>query len=318
MNALPNSPDLRRLQFLGQPSREAVAPYLTMLKARRYAPKTIQATIGMLKAFCVRLPPAHHARISRDITQTTPDNINAWLDVAHYDLAPSTINNILNALHRFFAFLQEQGQLTHQPINRRRHQVLVPQTLPKPMAEADLTHFFKVIDALHDRAMFLLMLRCGLRVGEVSALTWSTIDGEARSIRIDNGKGQVDRVVYYSPDVEHALRQWRRLQLPAVRYIFPSPLKPDTPLSVRTIQRVMARYLREAHIAAPYSPHALRHTFATHLLNAGAPLEVVKELMGHRSISMTLRYTQLYEATKRRQYDQAMAHIEKRSALLER
>jgi integrase len=59
--------------------------------------------------------------------------------------------------------------------------------------------------------MFLLMLRCGLRVGEVSALTWSTIDGEVRSIRIDNGKGQVDRVVYYSPDVEHALRQWRRL-----------------------------------------------------------------------------------------------------------
>jgi hypothetical protein len=61
MNALHNSPDLRRLQFLGQPSREAVAPYLTMLKARHYAPKTIQATIGMLKAFCARLPPAHQA-----------------------------------------------------------------------------------------------------------------------------------------------------------------------------------------------------------------------------------------------------------------
>jgi integrase len=63
------------------------------------------------------------------------------------------------------------------------------------MAEADLRRFFRVIDALHDRTMCLLMLRCGLRVGEVSALTWSAIDGEARSIRIDNGKGQVDRGV---------------------------------------------------------------------------------------------------------------------------
>jgi site-specific recombinase XerD len=302
---------------LGQPSREVVAYYLTMLRARHYAPKTIQATIGMLKAFCVRLPLAHQPRIFWDITQTTADDIDTWLDVAHHHgLAPSTINNILNALHRFFAFLQEQGQLAHQPINRRRHQVFVPQTLPKPMAEADLIHFFQVIDALHDRAMFLLMLRCGLRVGEVSTLRWSAIDGEARSIRIDNGKGQVDRVVYFSPDVEHALHPWRRIQPPDVRYVFPSPLKPGTPLNVRTIQRVMTRYLQEAHIAAPYSPHTLRHTFATHLLNAGAPLEVVKELMGHRSISMTLRYTQLYEATTRRQYDQAMAHIEQRSALV--
>jgi site-specific recombinase XerD len=318
MDALHHSPDLRQLAFLGQPSREVVAHYLTMLKARHYAPKTIQATIGTLKAFCARLPAAHQPRVCWDITQTTADDIDVWLDVAHHGLAPSTINTILNALHRFFAFLQEQGQLTHQPISRRRHQVLVPQTLPKPMAQADLVRFFQVIDALHDRTMFLLMLRCGLRVGEVSALTWSVIDGEARSIRIDNGKGQVDRVVYYSPDVEHALRQWRRLQPADLQYVFPSPLKPGSPLSVRTIQRLMARYLTAAHITAPYSPHALRHTFATHLLNAGAPLEVVKELMGHRSISMTLRYTQLYEATKRRQYDQAMARVEQRSALMER
>jgi site-specific recombinase XerD len=199
MNALQNSPDLRRLQFLGQPSREVVAHDLTMLKARHDAPKTIQATIGMLKAFCVRLPLAHQPWIFWDITQTTADDIDTWLDVAHHHgLAPSTINNILNALHRFFAFLQEQGQLAHQPVNRRRHQVLVPQTLPKPMAEADLIHFFQVIDALHDRTMFLLMLRCGLRIGEVSTLRWSAIDGEARSIRIDNGKGLVDRVVYFS------------------------------------------------------------------------------------------------------------------------
>jgi integrase len=261
MDALHHSPALRRRQFVGQPSREVVAHDLTMLKARHYAPQTIQATIGTLKAFCVRLPPAHQPRICWDITPTTADEIDTWLDMAHHrGLAPSTIHNILNTLHRFFAFLQEPGQLTHQPINRRRHQAFVPHTLPKPMAEADLLHFVQVIDALHDRTMFLLMLGCGLRVGEGSALTWSAIDGEARSIRINNAQGPVDRVGYFPPDVEHALRQWRRLQPADLGYVFPSPLKPATPLSVRTIQRLMARYLTAAHIAAPYSPHARRQS----------------------------------------------------------
>ena len=73
----------------------------------------------------------------------------------------------------------------------------------------------------------------------------------------------------------------------------------------------MTRYLRLAGITKPYSPHALRHTFATQLLNAGASLEVVKELMGHRSLDVTLRYTRLYDRTKRAQYDHAMAQVEK-------
>ena len=81
------------------------------------------------------------------------------------------------------------------------------------------------------------------------------------------------------------------------------------------MQRGMARYLRSAGITRRYSPHTLRHTFATQLLNAGASLEVVKELMGHRSITLTLRYAQVYETTKRTQYVQAMAQIEPQQAL---
>jgi site-specific recombinase XerD len=73
----------------------------------------------------------------------------------------------------------------------------------------------------------------------------------------------------------------------------------------------MTGYLKLAGITKGYSPHSLRHTFATQLLNAGASLEVVKELMGNRSLDMTLRYTQLYDRTKRAQYNQAMAQVEK-------
>jgi integrase/recombinase XerD len=166
--------------------------------------------------------------------------------------------------------------------------------------------------------MFLLMLRCGLRVGEVSALTWPAINVGAESLRINNGKGQVDRVVYYSADVAHAVRHWRRWQPLEATYRFPSSLQHGLPLGVRAIQHCMARYLKAAGISKPYSPHSLRHTCATQLLNAGAPLEVVKELMGHRSISMTLRDTQLYETTQRQQSDQAMERSEKRQAILAR
>ena len=91
--------------------------------------------------------------------------------------------------------------------------------------------------------------------------------------------------------------------------------KGGLPLSARQIRNCMTRYLKLAGITKAYSPHSLRHTFATQLLNAGASLEVVKELMGHRSIQVTLRYTQIYEMTKRQQYDRAMTQIEKRQAV---
>ena len=185
------------------------------------------------------------------------------------------------------------------------------------MADDEVVAFFRVIDAVRDRTMFLLMLRCGLRVSEVSGLAWLALDFTQGTVRIDHSKGQVDRVVYLAPDVAKALRQWQRLQGTPPRYVFPSRVtrKGGRPLSARQIQHCMTRYLKLAGILKAYSPHSLRHTFATQLLNAGASLEVVKELMGHRSLDVTLRYTQLYDRTKRAQYDQAMLQVATRQGL---
>jgi len=188
------------------------------------------------------------------------------------------------------------------------------------MAEDEVSAFFRVIDALRDRTMFLLMLRCGLRVGEVSSLRWSGIDLAQGTVRIENSKGHVDRVVYLSPDVAKALRQWQGLQTAAAPYVFPSRVrrKGVAALTARQIRNRMTRYLTLAGITKAYSPHSLRHTFATQLLNAGASLEVVYELMGPRSLDVTLRYTQLYDRTKRAQYDQAMAQVEQQQGLQRR
>jgi integrase/recombinase XerD len=316
MSTRPHSPSLHRLTFVSARNQDLVAEYLAHLRSRHASPKTLQTSLGALVTFYRRLPPARQPSLWQDVTRLTPADIDAWLEAAQrHGLAPSTIHTTLSVVRRFCTFLQEHGLLAHPPIQPRRHAVLLPQLLPRPMAEEDLIRFFQVIDVLRDRTMFLLMLRCGLRVGEVASLPWAAIDWAQGTIRVDNSKGRVDRVVYVSPDLEKVLRQWRRAQWPPMPWLFPSPSLPGAPVSVRSIQRVMAQYLKGAGITKAYSPHTLRHTFATQLLNAGTALEVVKELMGHRSITLTLRYAQVYDTTKRTQYTQAMAQIESRQAL---
>jgi len=315
---LQEFPQLSRLAFFSAQNRGLVADDLAHLRARHSASAMQEATIRAFRSFAVLMPAARQITLYQDLAQTTPMDIDAWIEASfHHQLAPGTVATRLRVVQGFFAFLRDQGYVSQSPIRLPRHDILVPQDLPRPMAEDEVSAFFRVIDALRDRTMLLLMLRCGLRVGEVSRLPWSAIDLAQGIIRIENSKGHVDRVVYLSSDVANALRQWHRLQAAEARDVFPSRLtrKGGTPLSARQIRNRMTRYLTLAGITKAYSPHSLRHTFATQLLNAGASLEVVKELMGHRSLDVTLRYTQLYDRTKRTQYDQAMAQVEQQQGL---
>jgi len=312
--ALQEFPQLQRLAMFSPATQGWIADYLAYLRARHYAPSVLEGTIRALKSFAVLMPTARQALLYQDLTQTTPLDIDAWIEASFRGkLAPGTIATRLRVMQGFFGFLRDQGLMAQSPIRHPRHHILVPQDLPRPMSEDEVVAFFRVIDALRDRTIFLLMLRCGLRVGEVSGLPWSAVDFTQGTLRIDNSKGHVDRVVYLSPDVAKALRQWQRLRTATALSVCPSRMTPKggLPLSARQIRNCMARYLQLACIRKAYSPHSLRHTFATQLLNAGASLEVVKALMGHRSLDVTLRYTQLYDRTKRAQYDQAMAQVEK-------
>jgi site-specific recombinase XerD len=310
---LQEFPQLQRLAMFSPANHSLIADYLAHLRARHYAPSVQEGTLRALKSFASLMPQTRQAPLYANLPQTTPTDIDSWIEASFRNhLAPSTVATRLRVVQGFFGFLRDQGSIGQSPIRYPRHHILVPQDLPRPMAEDEVVTFFRVIDVLRDRTMFLLMLRCGLRVGEVSGLPWSAIDLAQGTVRIDNSKGHVDRVVYLAPDVAKALRQWQRLYVTAAHYVFPSRLtrKGGLPLSARQIRNRMTRYLKLAGIQKAYSPHSLRHTFATQLLNAGASLEVVKELMGHRSLDMTLRYTQLYDRTKRAQYDQAMAQVE--------
>ncbi|MBI3951366.1 MAG: tyrosine-type recombinase/integrase [Acidobacteria bacterium] len=315
MEKIKSSHQLELLSGLGPKSRDQVMAYLQRQQARNCVPKTLMNVVYAIRRVDRYFPDDRRALVMDDLTQTTASDLDRWVHNAQqHGLAPGTINGTLKVLTKLFAFLIDQGQMTSQVVKRHRHRVLEPRTLPKPMAETDVVSFFKGIDSVGHRLLFLLMLRCGLRVSEACTLTWAQIDFEAGTIRIDQGKGRVDRIVYLAPDVQDTLTVWRAHQS-THGYLFPSDIKPSAPLTPRTAQRWMAQYLQRASITGRYTPHCLRHTFATQLLNAGLPLEVLKELMGHDSIQMTLRYAQLYESTKRRQYNQAMERIEHRQAM---
>lgn len=295
-------------------NQQRILHYLALLAARPYAPSTLRTIPRTLAGFLHALPQERQPVVAEDLTSTTPQDITAFLTAGQTaGLAPSTLNTKLSLLVSVFAHLCEEGVMQQQPV-RRRHRLLTPQGLPKAIPDADLVAFFQVIDSLRDRLLFLLMLRCGLRVSEACALSWEAVDLQAGTVRINQGKGRVDRLVYFSADVAQAFHRWRRHQPPGL-YVFPSPQRRRAHLFRSMINRLMDQYLAAAGLATHYSPHCLRHTFATHLLNAGVPLEVLQELLGHHSLHQTLRYTQLYDTTKRQPYEQAMASITQRHTL---
>jgi len=184
---LQEFPQLQRLAMFSPANHGLIADYLAHLRARHYAPSVQEGTIRALKSFASLLPEARQATLYADLTQTTPTDIDSWIEASfHHHLAPSTVATRLRVVQGFFGFLCDQGYVVQSPIRHPRHHILVPQDLPRPMAEDEVVAFFRVIDALRDRTMFLLMLRCGLRVGEVSSLPWSAIDLAQGTVRIDN------------------------------------------------------------------------------------------------------------------------------------
>ena len=296
---------------------DQVNRYLTALEARNYAQTTLTSILSIIKKLLRSLPETSRQRVCHNLARVTADDLDVYIRAARQqELTPSTINYTLSMLKGFFAFLCEAGEMPRQPVIKRRHSLFAPEPLPKPMAEVDLVAFFKVIDSVRDRLLFLLMLRCGLRVSEACAITWHNVDLGGGTALIKNGKGQIDRTAYLSPDVVQTLQLWRARGTTA-QYVFPGRF-PETSLSRKTAHELMQKYLREAGITKAYSPHCLRHSFATQMLNAGVTLEALKELMGRHSLQMTLRYTQLYESTKRQQYEHAMERIERRQAALGR
>jgi len=229
-------------------------------------------------------------------------------------LEPKTVNSHLDSIRGFYGFLQdEEGMSMIHPV-KRGYALRLPRPLPRYLRDEQVMHLFKEIKRPRDRALFTVMLRCGLRLQEVANLTLDAIDLKARRIHVRHGKGGKDRMVYISDDAYHALVYYLRVRSShRAKKLFLVEKGPyrGQPISVRGIQRRMEHYARKANLRV--SCHQLRHTMATQLLNADADLVTIQDLLGHTRIKTTQRYAAVSNLKVQRDYFKAMdVIIEKR------
>ncbi len=201
---------------------------------------------------------------------------------------PATINRRLAAIRALYTFLADDDPALVCPVLPHRHGLKEPQRLPRPVQEADLAQFFAVIHDARDRAMFVLMLRCGLRISEVAELQINDLYlDEPHPRLVAHGKGSKERSAYLSPQAERALRAYlaERPCTPS-DFVFVSYLGDG--MSTTAIHKRLMRYRKQAGIYL--SAHRLRHSFANDLLGADVPVTTIQKLLGHRWLETTQTY----------------------------
>lgn len=261
--------------------------------------------VAQFFAFVERPTPRANPR-PLGIQQIDHHLIQAFLSSLYRAHTKSSIGRKLSALKSFFRFLVREGELQRDPslqLASPKKDHPLPSYLP-------VDEMFRLLDApppdsaagLRARAMLEVLYSCGLRVSELVSLDWDDVDDNLEVIRVQ-GKGNTERVVPIGRRALDSLARYRA-QIPSLltpKKRGDSPRPPSCPavflnrrggrLTTRSVARSVADYARACGISLKTSPHALRHSFATHLLEAGADLRAIQELLGHASLSTTQKYT---------------------------
>jgi integrase/recombinase XerD len=181
--------------------------------------------------------------------------------------------------------------VAHIPLPRQ------PRKLPVVLSQAELMQLFDAVRSLKQRAIMMTAYASGLRLAEVTHLQVSDIDSERLMIRVGQGKGQKDRYVMLSPTLLEVLRLYWRAERPT-SWLFPSKSK-EQPLNHSVVQRACHQAGLDAGLTKRATVRSLRHSFATHLLEAGTNIRIIQTLLGHSSVSTTQRYTYVSNKTVR-------------------
>ena len=215
----------------------------------------------------------------------------------------------LTAIYAFLNYLIKADILPPE-ILQRKIRIKLPEALPRAIASEDVATLLSVVSEVRDRAMIMLLIRTGMRIGELLNLHVSDINLQERKISIYIGeKNAQGRVVYFCDDAKEALMEWLHIRNPEQRYLFYG--QQGRPLSYAGARKIFRKCLEKSGMTAKgYTLHQLRHTFASELLNVGMRLEVLQQLLGHSTIEMTRHYARLTDRTREEEYFRAMRRIE--------
>ena len=236
------------------------------------------------------------ARDQLDLKRVDHIAIRAYLaHLAKRKLSRSSIARHLSALRSFFKFLMREELVTSNPARtvatprREKH-------LPAVLQSSDVAALLETPDlstalGIRDRAWMELMYASGLRISELVGIDLDDIELRARLVKV-RGKGAKERIVPFGTKAQDAIRAYLEVRSAPEQDALFVNYRGDR-ITARSVRRLFNGYVRDASLRAGISPHTLRHSFATHLLNAGADLRAIQELLGHASLSTTQKYTHL-------------------------
>jgi site-specific recombinase XerD len=254
------------------------------LGRRHYATTTRESYLRIVKAF--------HRRSGGRLDRVGPDDLRRYQIylLEERKLAVGTVVAEIAALRFFFLrVLKRRNMKEDLPYPKRRRR------LPVVLSPEEVQRLIGGAKNLYHRTLLLTLYGAGLRRSEVAHLKVRDIDSQRMLLRVDQGKGGRDREVPLSPTLLAALREYYRWMRPQT-YLFPGTQdgwRADRPITTKPIWEAVRLAAQRAQIDKPVTPHTLRHSYATHLLEAGADLRTIQLLLGHADLSHTTVYLHL-------------------------
>ena len=298
---------LRKLSKKDIPGKPCITEYLCDQYRRHCRPNTLRNSLIAIDQFLDFITQAG----KRHLKEITREDLGAWIEHGQdKGLKASTVKMRLRTLNAFLRYLIEKDVIQPEVLSRRMI-IKVPDSLPRAMDPEEVQHLISVIDTIRDRAMILVLLRTGMRIGELLTTLVSEVNLKERRIAIyEAEKTRIGRVVYLSDDAIGAVTAWVKKRDPHKAHLFYGQGRHR--LTYPAARAMFNKYLTRAGLShTGYSLHCLRHTCATELLNAGMRLECLQQLLGHSSIEMTRRYARLTDKTREEEYFRAMSIIER-------